>query len=45
MGHAAFVLAAYALVFGVLLVYWQRVERGIRTLEREADGSAGRVRP
>jgi len=45
MGHAAFVLAAYALVFGVLLLYWQRVERGIRALEREADGRSGRGQP
>jgi hypothetical protein len=45
MGHAAFVLAAYALVFGVLLAYWQRVERGIRALEREAGGGAGRGQP
>jgi hypothetical protein len=30
------VLAAYALVFGVLLVYWWRVESGIRTLETAA---------
>jgi len=33
MGHWVFVLAAYALVFGVLLLYWRRVERGIRALE------------
>jgi hypothetical protein len=33
MDHWRFVLAAYALVFGVLLVYWWRVESGIRTLE------------
>jgi hypothetical protein len=34
MGHWGFVVAAYALVFGVLLVYWWRVESAIRTLER-----------
>jgi hypothetical protein len=33
MDHWTFVLAAYALVFGVLLTYWWRVESGIRTLE------------
>jgi len=33
MDHWTFVLAAYALVFGVLFVYWWRVESGIRTLE------------
>ena len=36
-------LAAYGLVFGVLLAYWWRVERGIRALERATDRpSAGR---
>jgi len=30
MDHWSFVAAAYALVFGVLLVYWRRVERGIQ---------------
>ena len=34
MSHWPFVLAAYGLVFGVLLTYWWRVERGIRELER-----------
>lgn len=34
MGHWGFVLAAYSLVFGVLLAYWWRVESGIRALER-----------
>ena len=29
-------LAAYALVFGVLVIYWRRVESGIRTLEAVA---------
>jgi hypothetical protein len=43
MGHWSFVLAAYLLVFGVLLAYWQRVERGIRAVEREPDPRAGRV--
>ena len=33
MDHWTFVLAAYALVFGVLLIYWWRVESGIRRLE------------
>ena len=33
MDRWTFVLAAYVLVFGVLLVYWWRVESGIRTLE------------
>ncbi|HEY7138463.1 MAG TPA: hypothetical protein VIE44_00010 [Methylomirabilota bacterium] len=44
MGHWSFVLAAYVLVFGVLLAYWWRVESGIRTLERDAEGrpSGGR---
>jgi hypothetical protein len=36
MDHWTFVLAAYALVFGVLLIYWRRVESGIRALEAEA---------
>jgi hypothetical protein len=38
MGHWRFVLAAYGLVFGVLLVYWRRVERGIKALERPTSG-------
>jgi uncharacterized membrane protein len=33
MDHSTFVLAAYALVFAVLGIYWWRVESGIRTLE------------
>jgi hypothetical protein len=37
MDHWTFVLAAYALVFGVLLTYWCRVESGIRMLERAAE--------
>ena len=37
MGHWTFVLAAYVLVFGVLLVYWWRVESGIRMLEHGAE--------
>jgi hypothetical protein len=45
MGHWAFVLAAYVLVFGVLLAYWWRVESGIRTLEREAADRAAGGRP
>ena len=36
MDHWTFVLAAYALVFGVLLIYWRRVESDIRTLETAA---------
>jgi hypothetical protein len=36
MDHWIFVLAAYALVFGVLVLYWWRVESGIRTLELAA---------
>jgi HAMP domain-containing protein len=41
--HWPFVLAAYGLVFGVLLAYWRRVERGIRALERGTGGRpAGR---
>jgi HAMP domain-containing protein len=43
MQHWPFVLAAYGLVFGVLLAYWWRVERGIGELERRVDEpSAGR---
>jgi hypothetical protein len=43
MSHWPFVVAAYALVFGVLLTYWWRVEHGIRMLERVAnDRSIGR---
>jgi hypothetical protein len=34
MSHWLFLLGAYVLVFGVLLAYWWRVERGIRALER-----------
>ena len=45
MGHWTFVLAAYVLVFGVLLAYWGRVESGIRMLEREADEHAAGGRP
>jgi len=41
MDHWSFVAAAYALVFGVLLVYWRRVERGIQTLTRPADPGPG----
>ena len=37
MNHWTFVLAAYALVFGVLAAYWWRVESGIRALERGAE--------
>ena len=40
MDHWTFVVAAYALVFGVLLVYWRRVERGIRDLLRSQAGPA-----
>jgi hypothetical protein len=39
MQHWPFVLAAYALVFGVLLAYWWRVERGIAEVERAIDGA------
>jgi HAMP domain-containing protein len=45
MGHWIYVLAAYALVFGVLLVYWWRVESAIRTLERERDSHSAGARP
>jgi hypothetical protein len=42
MDHWTFVAAAYALVFGVLLVYWRRVERGIQAhLGSEAAPRAG----
>jgi hypothetical protein len=34
MAHWSFVAVAYALVFGVLLVYWRRVERGIQAHQR-----------
>jgi hypothetical protein len=37
MSHWPFVASAYVLVFGVLLVYWWRVERGIRALTRPAE--------
>jgi HAMP domain-containing protein len=42
MDHRTFVLAAYALVFGVLLIYWRRVESGIRTLEAAAHPASER---
>jgi hypothetical protein len=42
MDHWTFVLAAYALVFGVLLIYWRRVESGIRTLEAAAHPASER---
>jgi hypothetical protein len=45
MGHWSFVLAAYALVFGVLLAYWWRVESGIRALERRGDTRPDGARP
>jgi len=45
MGHWTYVLAAYALVFGVLFAYWQRVERGIRTIEQQPERYPGRVSP
>lgn len=34
MNHWAFVLAAYAVTAAVLLGYWWRVERRIRSLDR-----------
>ena len=37
MNHWTFVLAAYALVFGVLAAYWWHVESGIRALQRGAE--------
>lgn len=44
MSHWSFVLAAYSLAATVLLVYWWRVERRIRTIEAlpESRGKAGR---
>jgi HAMP domain-containing protein len=45
MGHWTFVLAAYVLVFGVLLAYWWRVESGIRALERGAESHRAGGRP
>lgn len=45
MGPWGFVLAAYALVFAVLLAYWYRVERGIRALEHGTEAAPGRPRP
>jgi HAMP domain-containing protein len=45
MGHWTFVLGAYVLVFGTLLVYWWRVERGIRALERPAEDHPARSLP
>jgi hypothetical protein len=45
MGHWGFVLAAYALVFGVLVVYWWRVESAIRTIEREGQSPRAGARP
>jgi hypothetical protein len=37
-----FVAAAYVLVFGVLFVYWRRVERGIQEHLRSQAGPLGR---
>jgi len=34
MDHWTFVAAAYVLVFGVLLLYWRRVERRIQAERR-----------
>jgi len=45
MRHWPFVLAAYVLVFGVLLAYWWRVERGIRAFERGAEHRPAGPRP
>jgi len=45
MGHWGFVLAAYALVFGVLLAYWWRVESAIRRLERGGHGHSAGAEP
>jgi len=42
MNHWPFVAAAYALVFGVLFVYWRRVERGIQEQLRAQTGPAVR---
>jgi hypothetical protein len=45
MDRWTFVAAAYALVFSVLLVYWRRVERGIRDhlrSQREAPAKGSR---
>ena len=39
MDHWSFVVAAYVLVFGVLLAYWRRVERGIRDHLRSQAGT------
>jgi hypothetical protein len=42
MDHWTFVAAAYVLVFGVLLGYWRRVERGIQEqLRFQASPPAG----
>jgi hypothetical protein len=41
MSHWPFVAGAYGLVFGVLLVYWWRVERGIRAHARGAERPSG----
>lgn len=45
MSYWPFVLGAYVLVFGVLLAYWWRVERGIRAIEREAEDRPAGLRP
>jgi hypothetical protein len=42
MNHWPFVAGAYVLVFGVLLAYWWRVERGIRALTRRAESRSVR---
>jgi hypothetical protein len=37
VSHWSFVVGAYALTYGVLLVYWWRVERGIRAAAPPAE--------
>jgi hypothetical protein len=37
VSHWPFVAGAYVLVYGVLLIYWWRVERGVRALAGPAE--------
>lgn len=41
MGHWGFVLAAYVLTAGVLVLYWRWVERRLREVEPRRPRSAG----